>query len=283
MKITTLNRRLLLLVFAFSAICCLSARDEERPVWEQEVMLIYSDSSTEFNRLRTLGNENQRLALYTNALDTLYGKIEVEEGEKPYRVSQRIFRMIIADNDEDAIGLASAYYLARISQSNPVEQDMAEAKKLYWTLYEKWPERFFGQMAFVKYLTLEIYDDDGSGDRVEERIQKLEKMVDGITLPELRQNVHRILGEAYVSFDLSAEPAYRHLLEAYDIGIPVLSIRIEVLQKIGQLGEELGQDERALMAYDELLLVARGHKNYVDFAERAARLRKALGQAALEE
>lgn len=279
MKIYPTLRRLALLALFFATAWNLTARGEERPIWEQEILLIYSDNSTEFNRLRSLGQDNQRLALYTTALDTLHGKVEVDEGEEPYQVAQRSLRMLVADNDEDAIGLASAYYLARIAQSNPYEQDIAAAKKLYWDLYEKWPERYFGQMAFAKYATLHLYDEDGSEREVLDRIQNLEPIVSDISIPEVRQNVHRLIGEAYVVFDLDPERAYQHLLAAYDLGIPVESIRIEVLERLGKLGEEIGQLERALLAYDELLRTAPRRKNAAEFAESAKRLRAAIAQA----
>ncbi len=273
-----------LVLFAFLACIGWSswAQDEERPIWEQEVMLVYSGTSTEFNRLRSLGKDNKRLALYTTALDTLYGKVPVEGDQKPYQVAQRIFRIIIADDNSDAIGLASAYYMARIAQSNPFEQDISEAKKLYWKLYEQWPDRFFGQMAFVKYATLHIYDDDGSEEDVWQRIQNLEPIVADLTIPEMRQNVHRIMGEAYAVFGLDSKLAYEHLLEAYQLGIPVDSIRIEVLERIATLGEALGKNERALLAYDELLRSAPRHERAKQFSESAERLRALLGKEAAE-
>lgn len=275
-------KRLVVLILVLSTGWSQSLGEEERPIWEQEVMLVYSARSTEFNRLRSLGKDNKRLSLYTRALDTLHGKLPVDDGEKGYQVALRIFRMIIADNDRDAIALASAYYTARIAQSNPFEQSISEAKILYWDLYEQWPERFFGQMAFVKYATLHIYDDDGSEDEAWERIQNLEPIVADISIPELRQNVHRIMGEAYASFDLDSELAYEHLLEAYQLGIPVDSIRIEVLERIGELGEVLGKKERALLAFDELIRSAPRHEKIAEFSEAAERLRLELGKPEAE-
>lgn len=187
MKIYPFLKRLALLGIVVAMARQGFAQNEERPIWEQEVMLVYSGTSTEFNRLRSLGKNTNRLALYTRALDILHGKVEVEEDEKPYEVSQGIFRILISDNDDDAIGLASAYYLARIVQSNPYEQDIEQAKKLYWEIYERWPERFFGQMAVVKYATLHIYGDDSSSEEVNERIQSLEPIL-GKIKPMLDSN-----------------------------------------------------------------------------------------------
>lgn len=276
MKMYPVLRHFVLSAFVLAACSWSSGQDEDRPIWEQEVMLVYSGSSTEFNRLRSLGKDNNRLALYTQALDTLHGKEPVEGDEKPYLVAQRIFNMILADNDEDPIGLASAYYLARIVQSNPYEQDIAEAKKLYWSLYEKWPQRFFGQMAFVKYATLHIYDESEEDDMLY-RIRNLEPIIPDISIPELRQNVHRIVGEAHFGLGFDSNSAYEHLLEAYRLGIPVTSIRVEVLERLGALGEELGELERALLAYDELMMIAPRHELLEEFSEKAERLRLELG------
>lgn len=275
--------RFLLSLCSLGALLQVSGQDVERPIWEQEAMLIYHGSSTEFNRLRSLGKDNQRLSLYTTALDTLHGKLTVEDGEEPYKVAQRIFRIIIADNDADAIALASRYYLARIMQSNPYERDISQAKTLYWELYDEWPERFFGQMALVKYVTLHIYDDDGTGSGMRERIESIEPLIPDMTIPELQQNVHRIVGEAYANFEIDPVLAYEHLLEAYHLGIKITSVKIEVLEKIARLGEEIGKTERALKAYDELILIAPAHENRKLFKEGAERLRTALGKAAQQD
>lgn len=272
----------LLSLFALSGPLRVIAQVEDRPIWEQEAMLIYHGNSTEFNRLRSLGKNNQRLALYTTALDTLNGKTEVEDGEEPYKVAQRIFRIIINDNDADAIALASEYYLARIMQSNPYERDISQAKTLYWELYDKWPERFFGQMALVKYVTLHVYDDVGDQD-AQERIESVEPLIQDMSLPELKQNAHRILGEAYWTFDLDSTLAYEHFLEAYRIGIKIESIRIEVLERIARIGAEIGENERALKAYDELLMIAPAHPKRKEFRVGADRLRELLGAAADQE
>lgn len=260
----------------------ISAQDD-RPIWEQEALLVYSESSGDFNRLRSFGSVNQRLSLYTQAHDILHGQVEVEEGHHAYQDARRLFRMLVADRDDDAIGLASAYYLARIAQSNPFEKDISEAKQLYWDLYDAWPDRFFGQMAFAKYVTLEVYDDT-SMFSAEERIQKLEPIVPSISLPNIRQSVHRILGESYLRFELDPEPAYKHFQSAYDIGVPVESMRVQVLERIAELGSQLGMTERALRAYEEILLIDPYNEHAEAYRKEASRLRTKLveDRAALE-
>lgn len=272
---------LLIVALSFWATPPVAGQDEERPIWEQEAMLIYSESATEFNRLRSLGSKNPRLAQYARALDVLHGQ-EDADGEEPYRLAQDLFSELIAENDSDAIGLASLYYLARIQQSNPVEQDISEAKRLYRDLYEAWPDRFFGQMAFVKYATLEIYDDDGTGDGALARLQALEPMLPRITIPELRRNLHRIVGEAYHGFGIEPQRAFEHLERAYRMGLPIESIRVEALVKIAELAEQLGQLERALAAYDELILLAPRHPEADSFEAKARRLRSRLNRAAAQ-
>lgn len=275
----TVLKILLSLAVSLSVAVASRGQEEERPLWEQEAMLIYSESSPEFARLRSIGRENKRLALYTRALEILHGRVEAD-GEEPHVAAQRYLNMLVADDDSDAISLASRYYLARIALTSPARQDVEAAKQLYYDLYKAHSDRFFGQMALVKYATLEIYDDDGSGTEVFERIQKLEPLAARVTVPELRRNFHQILGEAYASFQLDSRMAYHHLEKAYEMGIPVPSIRVDVLVRLAELGDELGQLEQSLRAYDELLLLAPRHERAGEFSQRARELRDQLNSSA---
>ena len=269
-------------MLALAGASCLSyGQDENRPIWEQEAMLVYSESEAEFTRLRTLGRSNERLARYTRALEILHGQRAASETEEePYLMAQSLFSSLVEANDEDAIGLASQYYLARIAQSNPIEKDMSTAKRLYFDLYEARKDRFFGQMAFIKYATLEIYDEEGSEPDMLTRIQKLEPHAESLTIPDLRRNFHRVLGEAYARFDLDPKQAFKHLDTAYQMGLPVESIKAEVLARIATLGEAIGERERALQAYNELLLIDPFHEDAAEFAERAEALRRQLNRPA---
>jgi len=248
---------------------------DERPLWEQEALLLYSESSGDFNRLRSFGEENRRLALYTRALDILYGQERVEEGKNAYFESQRLFRILVSDNDVDAIGLASSYYLARSAQLNPFEKGVEEAKELYWQLFDRSRDRFFGQMAFAKYATLEAYNEDSERSAAD-RLEQIGKLLDEIYLPSIKQGVHRVLGDAYLQFEIEPRRAYEHFQSAYEIGIPVTSLRLKVLEQLSKLGAKLGEVERALRACEEILLLKPDYENRVEIKARAERLRSSL-------
>lgn len=72
--------------------------------------------------------------------------------------------------------------------------------------------------------------------------------------------------------------ASEHLKEAHALGIPVTSIRVEVLEYLAALGEEIGELEHALLAYDELALIAPKHERSKEFTASAHRLRLELNQ-----
>lgn len=242
-----------------------------RPLWEQEAMLLYSPSSLEFSRVRQLGNYNSRLVSYTRALDLLHKKGEAQRAQ--YEQAQGMFSTLVEELDGDAVALASRYYLARIMQSHPMEQDLQTAKGLYFNLFNQHPDRFFGQMAFLKYATIEIYDDSVEGDVTNlKRIQSLEKYVDSITVDSMRRNFHRVMGDGYLSFNLDAASAYRHLNAAYDLGLNVDLIRVDVLINIGELGEQLGEPKRALAAYEELVELAPKHERHEEFVAKVESL-----------
>ncbi len=267
-----LVKPLILIAFVSTCVATIWAQEEERPLWEQEALLIYSESSPEFNRVRMLGREDPRLSRYITALEILHGQQEAEEGP-PYLAAQRLLRGLIEAEPNDAIGLAAMYYLARIEQSNPVEQDIASAKALYRKLYDSHRDRFFGQMALLKYAALEIYNDDGVEAGVLERIQKLEALAEDMSVPHLRCNFHRLLGEAYVAFELDPKRAYDHLQAAYELGLPVESMRVDVVLHLARLCEQLGDGEKALAHYDELILLAPQHESIDEFRAKAAELR----------
>ncbi len=257
------------------------AQDEERPLWEQEAMLLYSESSSDFTRLRMLGQKNPRLAAYTRALEILHGARQTEDELAPYLEAQNQFRLLVAEIDDDPVGLASHYYLARIAQSNPVELDLQAAKQLYLDLFEAHPDHFFGQMAFIKFATIEIYDEpEGHQRSAAQRLAAIEKQVPAITFPDMARNLRRILGEGYHALGVDPRKAFEHLDAACAMGQPVASIRAETLESLAEVAQAIGETERALRAYEELQLLDPRGPNATRYADEARRLRAELVNAA---
>lgn len=241
-------------------------------------MLLYSDSSSEFTRLRALGEKDPRLAEYTRALVTLHD--ENADLAERHALARGMLERLVEEYRDDAIGMASLYYLARIAQVHPVEEDLQKAKLLYLELFENHSDRFFGQLAFLKYAMIEIYDDSVTGSTAATRIRAIEDHEDRITLRDMKRNYHRILGEAYAALEIDDGKAYEHLKAAYEIGIPLVSLRVDVLSKLAPLAEQFGEMETALQAYDELAGIASQDQRQEGFREKANQLRRQLNREA---
>ncbi len=253
------------------------AEVEDRPIWEQEAMLLYSESSADFTRLRLLGQKNARLVTYSRALEILHEETASNgDAEASLREAQGLFARLVVEGGDDPVSLASRYYLARIAQSNPVELDLREAKKLYLELFEAHPDRFFGQMAFIKYATIEIYDEPEGGAPAGQRLAALEELAAAVTYPDMKRNLHRIMGEGYRALGLDPRRAYEHLVAASEQGQPVESIRRETLESLADVAEQIGETRRALQAYDELLLLDARGPNAERYRAEARRLRGQL-------
>lgn len=253
-----------------------------RSLWEQEAMLLYSESSSKFTNLR-MGRKNIRLSSYATALELMHDKVKPEEeGVDGHEAARALFTNLVGENGDDPVAMASRYYLARITEFYAKDDDdRLKTKDAYLSIFEMGPDRFFGQFALVKYATLEIYDGDPTPDIALNRIQLLEPFIERISFPDFKRNLHRILGEAYMEFDLDPQLAYEHLKNAYDMGVSVELIRIDVLIALGELCERLGKKAEALSSYDELLGLLKDHDRLPEFRETASRLRAELADDAI--
>ncbi|HCR28883.1 MAG TPA: hypothetical protein DIV79_02550 [Opitutae bacterium] len=175
-------------------------------------------------------------------------------------------------NGNDDVGLASAYYLARINHKHLEEPDLESARLGYRYLYETYPGRFFGELAFLKFILVELYEGD-SKDGLEKRLMELEQRGEKLTIPEMRRGFHRSMGEAYRVFELSDEKAYIHLKAAYDIEAPVPETQTELMLSVAELAEAMGHIDVAISAMEDFLRAAKWDDRKESVALRLAGLR----------
>ena len=80
-----------------------------------------------------------RLGGYARALELLFQ--EPREEANALR-AKRVFDQLFEINGNDDVGMASAYYLARISHKHLDEPDLESARLGYRFLFEAYPGRF---------------------------------------------------------------------------------------------------------------------------------------------
>lgn len=267
-SIFRLMPRQAIVLFVFWSVAVTRGSEE----WQEEALLLYSTASPEINDLRARSTGNERLRRYAKGLKTLFRQPSREEN---VLLAKTTFDALYEENPRDDVGLASAYYLARISHRFLDEPDLESAQSAYRYLFEMYPRRFFGELAFLKYLLLELYDSD-SLESPEERLRRLETLGDRLVIPDTRRGYHRSIGEAYRAYELSESKVYEHLKAAYDIDTSVPETQTELMLTVAELAESRGELGVAIAALQKFLAVARRDERRTQVAERMAALKRQL-------
>ncbi len=255
----------LLAVFA-AALFRLSAFGEDS--WEEEALLLYNAGSPEINDLRARSTGNERLRAYAKALGQLHSK---PLSELNALLARDTFDALFEANPNDSVGLASAYYLARINQKHLEEPDLEAARSAYRYIFETYPKRFFGELAFLKYLLIELYEIE-SGEDLVGRIEEMERLGRRLTIPDMIRGFHRTVGDAYLGYELSREKAYTHLKAAYEIDSSVPETQLELMLTVAELAESMWDTEVAISALQDFLKAARLDDRREEVALRIAAL-----------
>ena len=258
-------------VAAILATVCLCIAGQAQD-WEEEALLLYNSSSPEINDIRARTTGDNRLRSYAQALETLFREPMREESAL---IAQTQLAALVEANPKDDVGLASAYYLAQIDHRYLDRPNIEAAKKAYRTLFDQYPRRFFGELAFLKFVLLEIHGSD-SDDSPEERLIRLEADGEILIIPDMRRGFHRSLGEAYRSFGLSDTKAYEHLKIAYEIETSVPETQTELMLSVAELAEAHGELGVAIAALQKFLSVARFDERRPEVAQRMAALKQQL-------
>ena len=222
--------------------------------WEEEALLLYNSGSPEINDLRARSTGNERLKLYARALGQLHVQPMREENAL---LAKETFETLFESNPNDQVGIASVYYLARINHKYLDQPDLEAVRSDYRYIFESYPSRFFGELAFLKYLLIELYNEE-STQSVSNRIASLEMLGDQLTIPDMIRGYHRAVGDAYLGYELSKKKAYEHLKVAYEIRSAVPETQVELMLSVAELAEFYGEKDVAIAALQDFLNVANG-------------------------
>lgn len=150
------------------------------------------------------------------------------------------------------LALAARFYRGRIVQVHRRQPDPAAAQRLFRALMDEAPASFWGQLAGVKWVTLEIYTAGPPTERAA-RLAQLEALAPFFTLPPLAKDYHNILANAYEALGLSDERAFTHLAACWRLGIARGVDQGDFLARLGTLAERLGRRDEARTYYAEFL------------------------------
>ncbi len=116
---------------------------------------------------------------------------------------------------DDEVGQAAAYLVGRMYQVHFFQPDPARAARAYEELVARHPDSYWAQLARVKLAVLRLYllpEPAAPAARVE----AAEALLAQVTVPELRRDLHIVIGRARLFHRLPG--ALPHLREAARIG-----------------------------------------------------------------
>ncbi|MCH6257086.1 hypothetical protein MLD52_11045 [Puniceicoccaceae bacterium K14] len=243
--------RLIIRFVAFNLlilVTLLSVYSEDESSWQKEMLLVYNKGAVEMNLLRAESQNNDRLRDYVEALSKMY---QEPRDDDSIELSQKEFRKLIEADGEDQIAIASKFYGALILQDFLPKSDLENAKTEFRELFDSHQNRFFGQMALLKWVVIVLNHDEER--QMFSRIAMAEGYEDRLTNPDIRRSYHKVLGEVYRTSGLSNFKAFEHLKKAYEIGFTIPQTQSDLVFSLGKLAEELNEKSDALAYYREFI------------------------------
>jgi tetratricopeptide (TPR) repeat protein len=147
---------------------------------------------------------------------------------------------------------AARYYRGRIQQVHLRRPDPAAARRIYRALMDDYPASFWGQLAGIKWMTLELYATEPAAG-ISARLSQLETLAPFFSRPQLAKDYHNIMANAYEGLGLSPDRAYAHLARCWQIGVARGVDQGDFLARLGTLATRLGRTEEARHYFGEFL------------------------------
>jgi tetratricopeptide (TPR) repeat protein len=214
------------------------------------------------------GGADQREARFGQALALLNTQPQTARN---IAQATQLLDALIADPGDGKLEVAARYFRARIAHHHQSPVNLADAAERYAALYRDHPQNRLGQQAMVKLAILRLYDPAGQTSRAE-IVAELGRLASEFPDAVARRDLHLVLGNAVLFFDLPGELALGHLIAAMDAGIQGYTSRGNVLVAMGEIARELGRNELAAQYYREFLKLHRRDNRAFTVSQRLAGL-----------
>ena len=172
--------------------------------------------------------------------------------EKTIAEAEALFEAVRAADPAHDLGVASAYFIARIVQIHRFDPDEAEAGRMFRALSLAFPEHYFGQLAFLNYATIDIYRQPGAA-AIGQALYRLEEEGGFLTVPDVKRNFLRLLGETHVYYDISPRKGEDFFVAAMEVGFIRPGLRAKMLLRVAELARKRGDVATARKYYETLL------------------------------
>jgi len=167
--------------------------------------------------------------------------------------ADRLFERVRAVDPDDNLGVASAYYLARIVQIHSFQPDEEAAAKLFRELSLKYPQHYFGQLAFLNYATITLYTQPDLA-AIGEALYRIEEEGRFLSIPDISRNYFRLMGETHVYYGVSKRKGEDFFVAAMEVGFVRPALRAKMLLRLAELARSRGDFPVAKQYYEQILV-----------------------------
>jgi hypothetical protein len=144
----------------------------------------------------------------------------------------------------DEIAEASAYLIGRLHQAHFFAPDYGRAARQYEQLAADHPASYWAQLGLVKLALLQLFLLPEPREPAA-RVAAAEALLPRVTVPDLRRDLHIVIGRAALFHDQPMDPVLAHLLAADAIGGLTEFKRGELQLQIAELSRRAGHWEQA--------------------------------------
>ncbi len=166
--------------------------------------------------------------------------------------ARAICAAVAAGAPEDPWTAQAHFLIGRIATIHTTPTDFAGARLHYRWLIDRQPGSELGQIAFVKYATLQLTE-PVADDELRRRYESLVALEPQLTEPSARRDFHLVLADACLYRGLGPEAALRHSLVAEAAGVQQPIRTATLLVRIAELSRTLGLKSQARRYYQRFL------------------------------
>ncbi|MDR1191665.1 MAG: hypothetical protein LBK60_08415 [Verrucomicrobiales bacterium] len=208
-------------------------------VWSLDTMYRFSEA---YQRALAAPLED-RAAQYAKAVTILNLPTKTQSNIND---AANILTALVTADADDEVGVCAQYFLGRIAQAHNLDgANFPKARELFRKLYRAHPGHSLAQLGYVQWVLMELYDKQ-SADPLAARLRRLEAEQPALADREVWKNYHLVMGQAYMTGDVSKPRALEHYLLADQVGMIRWRGRSDFYAVIASLARETGRREVAV-------------------------------------
>ncbi len=243
---------LLAVAFATGLFPAFASTDQTRTppeAWAAAATGLFADAHAHF---ATQAPDSDGVADHEAQLGRAVTLLQLQpKTETRIRAAADVLDTLLASTSGE-IAANARFFRARIEHVHRSTPDLPAAVQHYERLIADHPGHPLAEQAVVKLAIIQLYRQQSRPD-LEMRFTEFAARTEDLASTGARRDLHLLLGETALRFNLGERAALDHFLAALEAGILLRSVRADTLVRSGELAVRLGQTDVARHHYQLFL------------------------------